>query len=162
MSDSMVAQIESLRSMTVTQLREKYRQVYGEDSRSGNKDWLWKRIAWRIQELKHGGLSERAKRRAAELANEADLRLRFPQNAFTGLVNGNPEKTKRVVRRITQSDNRLPMPGTVLRRKYKGKMYSVTVLEDGFSYDGRLYRSLSALAGEITGSHWNGFAFFNI
>jgi hypothetical protein len=158
----MVAQIESLRNMTVTQLREKYRQVYGEDSRSGNKDWLWKRIAWRIQELKHGGLSERAKRRAAELANEADLRLRVPQNAFTGLVNGNPEKTKRVVRRITTSDNRLPMPGTVLRRKYKGKMYSVTVLEDGFSYDGRLYRSLSALAGEITGSHWNGFTFFNI
>jgi len=162
MTDSMVAQIESLRNMTVTQLREKYRQVYGEDSRSGNKDWLWKRIAWRIQELKHGGLSERAKRRAAELANEADLRLRVPQNAFTGLVNGNPEKTKRVVRRITTSDNRLPMPGTVLRRKYKGKMYSVTVLEDGFSYDGRLYRSLSALAGEITGSHWNGFTFFNI
>lgn len=162
MTDSMVAQIESLRNMTVTQLREKYRQVYGEDSRSGNKDWLWKRIAWRIQELKHGGLSERAKRRAAELANEADLRLRVPQNAFTGLVNGNSEKTKRVVRRITTSDNRLPMPGTVLRRKYKGKMYSVTVLEDGFSYDGRLYRSLSALAGEITGSHWNGFAFFNI
>ena len=162
MSDSMVARIEALRSMTVTQLREKYREVYGEDSRSGNKDWLWKRIAWRIQELEHGGLSERAKRRAAELANEADLRLRVPQNAFTGFVNGNAQKTTRVVRKITPSDKRLPMAGTVLRRQYKGKMYSVTVLEDGFAYDGRLYRSLSALAKEITGAHWNGFAFFNI
>jgi len=57
MSETIAAQVTALRRMTVGELREKYREVFGEETRSGNKDWLWKRIAWRIQEIEYGGLS---------------------------------------------------------------------------------------------------------
>ena len=59
-------------------------------------------------------------------------------------------------------DIRLPMPGTRLKRKYKGHVYEVEVLDKGFAYDGEVYRSLSAIAQAITGSHWNGYLFFGI
>src|ERR1019366_7657683 len=69
-------QIEGLRHMTVGQLKERYREVFGEDSRSNHKQFLFRRIAWRIQANVEGGLSERARRRALEIANDADLRIR--------------------------------------------------------------------------------------
>ena len=70
------AQINRLRAMTVSQLQAKYLEVFGEPTNSHNKDWLVKRIAWRMQALAEGPLSERARKRAAELANDADLRVR--------------------------------------------------------------------------------------
>jgi len=148
MTETMIERINSLRSMTVGQLREKYRDVFGEETKSGNKDWLWRRVAWRIQELEYGGLPERAKRRAAELANEADIRVRVPKDAFAG--HSGEERKKAAP------------TGSVLTRKYKGRTYSVRVLENGFEYDGRIFKSLSAVARDITGSHWNGNLFFNI
>ena len=162
MSETIVSQINALRRMTVGELREKYREVYGEDTRSGNKDWLWKRIAWRIQELAHGGLSERAKRRAAELANEADIRMRVPKGAFDGVPGTvRKEKSGKSIRTAGR-DRRVPIPGTTLSREYKGVVHTVKVLDLGFEYEGRRYKSLSAIAKEITGAHWNGYLFFNI
>ena len=148
MTETIIERINSLRDMTVGQLRQKYRDVFGEETRSGNKDWLWKRVAWRMQELEYGGLSERAKNRASELANEADIRLKVPKNAFDELPSA--------ARKSGIS------PGTILTRKYKGRIYGVRTLEKGFEYDGRIFRSLSAVAHDITGSHWNGNLFFNI
>jgi len=148
MTETMIERINSLRAMTVGQLREKYRDVFGEETKSGNRDWLWRRIAWRIQELEYGGLSGRARNRAAELANEADIRQRVPKDAFSG----HPDEARK----------KAVSPGTVLTRKYKGRMYSVRALENGFEYDGRIFRSLSAVARDITGSHWNGNLFFKI
>ena len=148
MTETMIERINSLRGMTVGQLREKYRAVFGEVTKSGNRDWLWRRVAWRIQELEYGGLSGRARSRAAELADEADIRARVPKNAFADI----PDEMR----------NRAVRPGTVLTRKYKGRAYSVRALENGFEYDGRIFRSLSAVARDITGSHWNGNLFFKI
>ncbi|MBI1898472.1 MAG: DUF2924 domain-containing protein [Acidobacteria bacterium] len=73
-------QIEGLRHMTVGQLKYKYLEVFGEESRSNHKQFLFRRIAWRIQANVEGGLSERARRRALEIANDADLRIRAPKN----------------------------------------------------------------------------------
>ncbi len=157
MSETIAKQIHVLRRMTVAELRTKYREVYGEGTRSGNKDWLWKRIAWRIQELSYGGLSERAKLRAADIANEADIRARVPKGAF----DGEPAGTARVTGSLPR-DKRIPLPGTILNREYKGDLHSVTVLDMGFEYGGRCYKSLSAVAREITGQHWNGYMFFNL
>jgi DUF2924 family protein len=67
-------EVAALQRMTVRDLRTRYAQVFGEETRAGNKPWLVKRIAWRLQSLVEGDLSERAQR-AAELANDADLRL---------------------------------------------------------------------------------------
>jgi len=157
---SMVARINALREMTVGELRKKYAEVFGEETHSGNREWMWRRIAWRIQEIEYGGLSQRALERAGEIADVADARKVVPKKAFENLMNeyGNGEKKKPVKRR----KKRIPAPGTVLNREYKGDAYAVKVLKKGFEYEGRIFRSLSAVAREITGSHWNGYAFFNL
>lgn len=157
MSETIATQINALRRMTVGELRVKYREVYGEDTRSGNKDWLWKRIAWRVQELSYGGLSERVKHRAAEIANEADIRMRVPRDAFDAALAGANKFTGTLPR-----DKRIPPQGTVMNREFKGENHAVKVVDKGFEYNGRLYKSLSAVARAITGQHWNGFMFFNL
>src|SRR5687768_12311828 len=78
-ASSIEATISALRNMTVGQLRDRYAEVFGEPTRSGNKDFLFKRVAWRIQSLADGGLSERARRRAEELARDADVRTTIPR-----------------------------------------------------------------------------------
>jgi hypothetical protein len=147
--------------MGVTQLRNKYLEVFGEPSRSGNKAYLFKKLAWRLQSLAEGGLSERAKRRAEELARDADLRTTVPRTP--AVTDGAADRT--VVRAAPArgtGDHRLPIPGTVLTKTYKNRHVAVTVLADGFDFDGQTYRSLSAVAKAVTGSHWNGLLFFGL
>jgi len=152
-------EILALRRMTAGELRGKYRELFGEESRSGNRDWLFRRCAWRVQAQAEGGLSERARLRAQELVREADIRLRPPDSMEMTPAAGTAVATGRVAIR---RDARLPMPGATLRRVFKGHEYIVTVLPNGFEYDGEFYRSLSAVAHAISGSHWNGFHFFGI
>jgi hypothetical protein len=108
-----------------------------------------------MQALAEGELSERARQRAAELARGADLRLNPPQSKAT-TTTPPPEP----VSIPTPLDQRLPPPGTILTRPYKGQLVQAQVLTDGFAYAGRVYASLSAAAKPITGSHCNGFLFF--
>ena len=152
-------EIEALRHMTVGQLKERYAEVFGEETRSHHKHFLYRRIAWRIQALAEGGLSERARRRALEIANDADLRVRAPKTTFHqdfSLSSANAVKG----RVAAAADPRLPAPGGTVERRYKGRDIVVKVREEGFEYDGKLYKSLSAIAGEVTGTKWNGFLFF--
>jgi hypothetical protein len=149
-------QIEELRLMTVGQLREKYRELFGEESRSNHKQFLFRRIAWRIQALAEGGLSERARQRALEIANDADLRIRAPKSFDPATPTD-----RRVRRKLVATDPRLPAPGQVLVRHYKGKPVVVRIRTDGFEYENRIFRSLSAIAREVTGTKWNGYLFFN-
>ncbi|HRT93995.1 MAG TPA: DUF2924 domain-containing protein [Planctomycetota bacterium] len=162
MAQGVAAMIEMLKRMTPGELRRKYEETFGEPCRSFNKDWLWKRIAWRIQANAEGGLSERALRRARELAREADLRLR-PPRAFLDGGNGDAAATttQRVPRR-RHVDRRLPPVGSTIVRDYRGQRVEVTVLERGFEYQGVPYRTLSAVAEAVTGSHWNGYLFFGL
>jgi hypothetical protein len=158
---AMRKQIEELSAMTVGQLRQKYQEVFGEESRSNHKQFLFRRIAWRIQALAEGGLSERARRRALEIANDADLRIRAPKTKFCPDVTLDPKLS--VSRKVASAlDPRLPPPGTYLEREYQGRRVIVKILVDGFEFAGRRYRSLSAIAREVTGTKWNGFLFFNL
>lgn len=161
MERSMAARIRELRAMNVGELAARYREVFGEETRSRNKDWLWKRVAWRIQALEEGDLSERARRRAAELARDADVRVRPPRDAFERTAPGGRPRSG-TVPFAPHRDVRLPLPGTTLTREYKGRVLRVTVLDGGFEFEGRVYRSLSAVAREVTGSTWNGFLFFGL
>jgi hypothetical protein len=152
-------EIEALRHMTLAQLKKKYAEVFGEETRSHHKHFLYRRVAWRIQALAEGGLSERARRRAMEIANDADLRVRAPKTAFHQDFRLSSDSA--VKGRVTAAvDPRLPAPGGSVERHYKGRDIVVTVREDGFEYDGKLYKSLSAIAHEVTGCKWNGFLFF--
>lgn len=150
--------VNELRRMTVGQLRERYAEVFGEAAKSFNKQHLVKRIAWRIQAMQEGDLSERARRRATELANDADLRIRPP--TAPAEIRGDGGTNTSAFR--VEADDRLPMAGTLLTRNYKGRTIQVRVFPKGFEFDGEVYRSLSAVARRVTGSHWNGYHFFDL
>ncbi len=158
MNLNVAREVAALKRMTVKELRARFAEVFGEATRANNKPWLVKRIAWRLQAQAEGDLSERARRRAAELANDADLRLNPP---FIPADDGPEELTQTRTLRF-QPDERLPPPGTVLTRAYKGQTLQVLVLAEGFEFEGRVYGSLSAVAKAITGSHCNGYLFFRM
>jgi hypothetical protein len=151
-------ELAALPRLTVAVLRCRYAQVFGETTRAGNKAWLVKRLAWRLQALAEGDLCERARRRAAELANDADLRLSPPRPRATVPV----AAADRPARLPGKGNDRLPPAGTILTRPYKGTTVQVRVLEQGFVYEGTVYRSLSAVAKAITGSHCSGYLFFRL
>jgi hypothetical protein len=135
--------------------------VFGEPSRSGNKAYLFKKLAWRIQSPAEGGLSERAKRRAEELARDVDVRTTVPRPPKAAADAG--ARTVVLAAPVTDGRDRLPIPGTVLTRAYRGRHVAVTVMADGtFEFDGQTYKSLSAIAKAVTGSHWNGYLFFGL
>jgi hypothetical protein len=151
--DPMDRELIDLDKMKVGELVEKYRALFGKDTRTRNRPYLVRKIAWRIQELAMGGLSDRAKARLVELAESAPLRHVAPRSAKVPGKEGAPADGR---------DPRLPKPGTVLRREYNGKEYAVTVHAADFEYRGKRYASLSKIAKEITGTHWNGWLFFNL
>ena len=146
-----------LTRLGVHELRGKYAELFGEPTTTGNKTWLVRRIAWRLQALSQGDLSERARRRAEELAQDADLRLTPPR----GAVSASPATPANSTLKL-RSDARVPAPGAVLTRSYKGRTLRVQVLAHGFLYAGQTYASLSAVAKAVTGSHCNGYLFFRL
>jgi hypothetical protein len=148
-------EVAALEAMNMADLRARYAQVFGEPTRAGNKTWLVRRIIWRMQARAEGDLSERARKRAAELANDADLRLIPPKSA--SVVSSKPSTPSN-----PEPDHRLPPAGQVLRRLYKGRMIHVRILPKGFEFEGSVYRSLSAVSKAVTGSHTNGFLFFRL
>ena len=148
--------LAALGRLSVTQLQARHAELFGEATTARHKTWLIRRLAWRLQALAEGDLSERARHRAAELARDADLRLQPPKPTAATHHDGQPP-----VRRGS-ANRRLPPPGTILTRSYKGQTLQVQVLEQGFAFNGRVYRSLSAVAKAITGAHYNGYLFFRL
>ena len=150
------AEVAVLQQMTVDELRRRYAAVMGEESRCRHRVHLIRKIAWRIQALAEGDLTERARRRAKELANDADVRVTPPKGHHAATCGGKTAEADVV------PDNRVPAPGGAIVRNYRGHQVRVTVLVDGFEYEGRRYKSLSAVAKAISGSHCNGFRFFGL
>jgi hypothetical protein len=167
-------ELATLPQLTVAQLRKRYAAVFGEATNARHKVWLCKRIAWRLQASAQGDLSQRARQRAALLADDANLRLNPPKPGMSATAtaaasapadaasNQTPPQNAPERPASGQPDPRLPPPGTVLTRLYKGQELQVTVLPCGFAYQGQAYPSLSALAKVISGSHCNGFLFFRL
>ena len=153
MDQALKSEIEALRQLTTKALQERYRKVFGESSPSSNRDHLFRRIAWRLQARAEGGLNDRTRSRARSLANDCDLRLRAPRQFWKELEDDSPASVR---------DPRLPAVGTVLKRSYRGQEISVIVQENGFEYRGKRYVALSSIASEVTGTRWNGFAFFGL
>ncbi len=156
MNPALAAEIAQLERMTASQLGQRYETLLGEQCRSRNKRYLVRRIAWRLQANAEGGLSERAQRRAEELAEDAEIRVTPPRQKSSVAVA--PES----LRIESDRDPRLPPPGSWIERKYKGQVLRVLVVSDGFEFEGQRYRSLSAIAKAVSGSHVNGFQFFRL
>jgi hypothetical protein len=146
---SITQEIDELRAMTVADLVPRYERVFGKPPRVKHREWLWKRIAWKIQEQRFGGLSEAAKRRIDELIAEMDLPLGQDRRTVTGSVR-------------TRNRRLEPPVGTTLVRRWHGEDVLVHVVDGGYEHQGVVYQSLTAVARAITGSHWNGRIFFGL
>jgi Protein of unknown function (DUF2924) len=159
MDTAVLREIESLRQASMADLRKKYQEAFHEETRCRHREHLFRRIAWRLQALAEGDLSERARLRAQQIAQDGDLRINAPRDFFT--VGGERVHTT-AGQNGREPDRRLPLPGASLTRKWKGRTVLVEVLAKGFRYENRQYTSLSAIATAITGTRWNGLAFFGL
>lgn len=140
MPDTVLAQIAALKTAPVADLKQKWRDLFDREPPPYNRRFLENRLAYRIQELAYGGLTEETLERLDALADE-----------FEG----------KKPRRHSAQETR-PIAGTRLIREWKGKEHCVTVRRDDFEYQGRPYKSLSAIARGITGTRWNGLIFFGL
>jgi Protein of unknown function (DUF2924) len=138
MSDTVLAQIAALKAKSTAELRDMWRELFGQEPPVLGRRYLEDRLAYRVQELHFGGLSDRARRKLDALADQIE-----------------PKATRR-------RDPGHLIAGTRLVREWKGVEHVVTVREHDFEYGDRPYRSLSAVAREIAGSRWNGWTFFGI
>jgi hypothetical protein len=150
-------QLVALEKMTVGELAGRYREVFGVPTRTRNKNYLRKKVAWRVQEIAEGGLSPRALAQIEELAPLAPVRWRTTQPDAEAAVTA--VATPKL---YPDRDPRLPPPGSVIVRAHKGIEHRVTVLDNGFEYKGAHHETLSQLARVITGTPWNGFLFFGL
>jgi hypothetical protein len=140
MSNSVLAQIKGLKSMDAKALKARWRELFATEPPPYNRRFLESRLAYRVQELAYGGLKPETLERLATLAEQAG---------------GRRAKGAR-------SAQERPITGTRLIREWRGIEHSITVRDDGFEYQGRPYRSLSAIARQITGTRWNGLVFFGL
>ena len=147
-----MSEIMALKNAPFEELLERYKELYGEDASGNHKIYIWRKIAYKLQERKQGSLSVKAKARLKALIEEYDP---INNKALR------PDKPALCLPAIAKY-KRLPIPGTVITKEYKDAKYQVKVLEKGFEYKGKIYKTLSAIAKEITGSHWNGYLFFNL
>jgi len=151
---SWLTEVEVLKTAPLSRLVARYEALFGEQPRSRNRTSILRRVAWRLQANLYGNLTERARRRATEIVDERDFRLTSPPaNAAPSLP---------LPPNLDGRDSRLPFPGTVLVKTYRGRKIAVKVLLEGFEYDGAKYTSLSAVAERVTGTRWNGFLFFGL
>ena len=141
-------QIRELQTLPPAQLAERYSALFGRTPRNRNRAWLFRQCAWKLQERKLGGLTDRARTRLDELIAQVALPIAAP--------------TPRQKPAPTRSDTNAPMIGTTLVREWHGQQIRVEVRDDGFEWQGTLYRSLSAVAKAITGAAWNGKLFFGL
>ena len=148
MSD-VTKELESLRALSRSELVARYVELHGKPPRQKNRPWLWRRCAWRIQEMRYGGLSQTAKSRLEELISQIDLPLPDRARTVSGALNGNAKADE-------------PPVGTVLTRTWKDREIRTTRVEGGWEFDGEVFRSLSAVAKAVTKAKWNGKLFFGL
>jgi len=164
------AELTALTAMTIPDLQRRYHSLFGRPAPTNHRVFLLRRVAWELQVRWAGGLSDRATERLAELADvinpltEAVIAAsRRGASKPAGTAMPHDRGASRACRRITRNRSiRRPQSGTVIQRIYQGRRISVHVREDDFEYDGRRYRSLSAIAKAVTGAHWNGWLFFGL
>jgi len=145
-NQTVLKQIAALGRASNADLQERWRQLMGAEPPHYNRSFLVKRLAHRLQELAYGGLSEEARAQMNQLLDDAGY------NELGSLRAGGKQRAR----------PDLPVVGTRLVREWDGERHEVTVVHGGFEYRGKRYRSLSAIASAITGTHWNGRRFFGL
>ena len=137
MQKTVLKQIDELNQMSMAQLRKRWADLMGTDPGRLGRHYLMRRLAYRVQELAYGGLSTQARKQLNAVADGKTVK---------------PSKSRKTIL----------APGTRLLREWHGDRYEVIVEVDGFRYNGKVYRSLTAVARAITGQHTSGNLFFGI
>ena len=131
----------ALEKMGHQDLEEKFRELFGRDAPKSNVRNLRMRLGWKVQEILFGGLDSEDVEKLKELADNDPL--------------ANLSMKKSRIAKVLR--------GTRYEKIWNGKKYQVTVGKNGqFEFNGKFYRSLSVVASEITGTHWNGRKFFGV
>ena len=138
---AVLAELAAMQRLSVNELKAKWEALFGIPAPNNARAFLELRIGYRIQELTYGGLTRETRRVLDLLADEVE---------------------GKITRKSMVADPRNPVVGTRLVREWDGVEHTVTVLRDGYDWEGRKYRSLSAVAKAITGTNWNGFRFFGM
>jgi hypothetical protein len=139
--ESILARLAALKAMSVKELKAEWQTLFDAPAPNNSRTFLENRLAYRIQELTYGGPDKQTRRLLDLLADEVEGTL---------------------TRKAQIADPRNPVVGTKLIREWDGVAHTVTVLKDGFEWDGKRYKSLSAVARSITGTRWNGYRFFGL
>ena len=139
--EHILARLAALKAMSVKDLKAKWQELFDAPAPNNSRNFLEGRLAYRIQELTYGGPDKQTRRLLDLLADEVEGTL---------------------TRKAQIADPRNPVVGTKLIREWNGVAHTVTVLREGFDWDGRRYKSLSAVARGITGTRWNGYRFFGL
>ncbi len=152
--ETVLNQILALKEMKLEELLSKFKEIFKDQKPSAiNAEYLRKQIAYRLQELAYGELSNEARTRLEQLITVYDP---INNRLLRKVKNPNGSKVN------ASRDRRLPIPGSMITKTYKGNAIKVKVLEKGFEYEGKHYRTLSQVANVVTSNHWNGFLFFNL
>ncbi len=154
--------IAQLPRLGPAELQAIHREMFGAEHPIANCQHLRRKIAWHIQAAREGALPEAVRTFALSIARETELRMRISENALRRRKSIPAELAITTTVVSKAHDARLPMPGSLIAKKYRERTMVVKVLDDGFEYEGRHCTSLSTIAGEITGTRWNGFAFFQL
>ncbi len=151
MGSELVQKMEALKEAPLKDLKAAYVEYFPDKKASNSRTYIWRRLAYRMQELQYGELPTKAQAKLKALMDAYDpvnnVALK-PQAAASGF--------------LPKRDRRLPLPGTIIIKNYKGTKIQVKALDKGFEFNGKIYKSLTAIVKEITGAHWNGFLFFNL
>lgn len=166
-------EIAKLQKADLPELRTEYQKLFGKPSKSRNRKQLFEQIAQRLQET--GPASDRGSAQKQKTSAQSQSEMPPSKSTLTAKLELKRKRMaprppsskvkvprKREARPVGTTDPRLPKAGTTITKKYKGKTINVRVLEKGFSYEGKQYRSLSAVAKRVTGSIWNGYLFFGL
>jgi len=148
--------VADLQKLSLEELQSEYERVVGKKTKSRNRKQLFATLAKKAQE--GGGQSK----------DNSVLTTKFNRKPTRGArrPGGEMGKDKRdrkpAVKPLGQRDPRLPQVGSIITKTYKGRELNVKVTETGFEFGGKSFRSISAIAKEVTGSIWNGFLFFGL
>ena len=166
MARNLRAELNELSRLSIADLGRRYRALTGRAAACSHRGFLLRRVAWHLQADRRGGLSPEALASIQALAESLNplarraARARRQGGCSEQGTGNDPARHER--QRHHPREIRLPRPGALIRRVYKGREIVVRVLESGFEYEGRQYRSLTAIAKVITSAHWNGLLFFGL
>ena len=155
MEENITSKIMSLKEKSLSELKSTYEDLFeGKKAPSSNKVYLWRKIAYRMQEIAHGGLTAATEGKIQEFIQKYNPINNKTLRPYTPTVSTKAKTPRR--------DTRLPIPGTIITKEYRGTLMQVKILDSGYEYNSKKYKSLSAIAKEVSGAHWNGFLFFGL